>query len=145
MSVILYYDFDKSLQEELDEVYDVKKAVSFVFQQFCLKGVEIEEETFHGLEVRGGGVRKAPWTHVTIVYAISTLVLAYRNKAIGTIKMNILITRINNIYKKRIMYVVENRQNAYYTPKDMQVRNDGIYTFPTAYFVIGVRLLNLIN
>lgn len=144
MSVILYFILDKSLQISLDEVYNVNTAVNFVFHQFCLKGVEIEDETFHGLEVKSGGVKKAPWTHVTMAYAIDALVAAYANKVIGIAKMNILITRIDNIYKKRIMYVNEDKQQCYYMPKDMQMRSDGIYTFPTAYFVIGVSLFNLV-
>lgn len=144
MSVILYYNLDKSLQKKLDKVYNVNKAVNYVFQQFCLKGMEIEEEIFHGLEVKSGGVKKAPWTHVTIAYAIEALAAAYRNKGISNIKINMLIVRIEEIYKKRIMYISENKHQCYYMPKDMQMRNDGIYTFPTAYFVIGVNMINLL-
>lgn len=144
MSVILYFSLDISLQKILDDTYNINTAVDFVFQQFCIKGVEIEEETFNGLEEKSGGVKKAPWTHVTVSYAISALVAAYRNKIIGNAKMNILIARIENIYKKRIMYITEDKHQCYYMPRDMQMRNDGKYTFPTAYFAIGISMLNLI-
>lgn len=144
MSVILYFSLDESIRKKLDEVYDVKIAVNYVYRQFCLKGVETELETFHGLEVKSGGVKKAPWIHVTIAYSIKALVDAYTNKIIGYTKMNILIARIDNIYKKRVIYISEDKQQCYYMPKDMEMRNDGIYTFPSAYWVIGISLFNFI-
>lgn len=144
MSVVLYFNLDENIREKLDEVYNVKTAVNFVYKQFCLKGVETEVETFYGLESKSGGVKKAPWTHVTIAYSIDALTAAYTNKVIGIAKMNMLITRIDNIYNKRIIYINEDKLQCYYVPKDIEIRNDGIYTFPTAYFVMGISSFNSI-
>ena len=133
MAVTLYFHLDEELKRNIDEVFSVSKAIAFIFKQFCIKGIECELEILQGLEKRSQGIKKAPWTHVTVGYAVEALVAAYKHDKLGLAKMDILIERIKFICKRQIVFVDEHR--CYYVPKNMETRTDGKWTFPSAYLV----------
>lgn len=133
MSVVIYYSLDEQSQTTVREVYNAKTAVEYVYKMFCYKGLECELEVLRGLETKNQGVKKAPWTHVTIGFVTEALVNAYKNGDLNLIKMNNFIRCLKKISKKRLVYVNGNAQQCYYMPKDMEINNKGIYTFPTAY------------
>lgn len=138
MSVILYYNVDETLRNSLKEIYNVKEAINFVYKQFCVKKMEIETETLVGIEEKNKGAKKAPWTHIAIEVSIEALVLAFKNGAISTVKMDLVIERIKKICKTNLVYTDDSRTKCYYIPRDMQKNPNGIYTFPTAYFAWGL-------
>lgn len=133
MAVTFYFHLDENIRKDIDEVFNVSKAITFIFKQFCIKGIECELEILQGLEKRSQGVKKAPWTHVTIGFAVEALVSAYKNNKLSLAKMDILVERIKLICKKRLVYIDEHR--CYYVPKNMETRTDGKWTFPTAYLI----------
>lgn len=135
MSVVIYYSLEEQYQTTVREVYDVKIAVEYVYKMFCYKGLECELEVLRGLETKSQGVKKAPWTHVTIGFVTEALVKAYKNGNLSLIKMNNFIRCLKKICKKRLVYVNGNNQQCYYMPKDMEINSKGIYTFPTTYMV----------
>lgn len=83
------------------EVYNIKNAVEYVYKMFCYKGLECELEVLRGLETKSQGVKKAPWTHVTIEFVAETLVGAYKNGDLSLIKMNYFIRCFKKIYVRK--------------------------------------------
>lgn len=142
MSVVLYYNLDECARNVVKEVYDVKKAVDFVYKMFCHKGIECELEILSGVGLKSPGAKKAPWTHVTIGFVSEALVYAYKNKDLGLLKMNNFLRCVKNVCKKRLIYVNGNDQQCYYVPKDMETNNLGIYTFPTAYMAWALSVID---
>lgn len=133
MSVVLYYRLEERVQTTVREVYNVKNAVEYVYKMFCYKDLECELEVLRGIETKSKGVKKAPWTHVTVGFVTEALVNAYKNGDLNLMKMNNFIRCLKKICKKRLVYVNGNDQQCYYIPKDMEINGRGIYTFPTAY------------
>lgn len=142
MSAILYYHLEDNARNAVKEVYDVKKAVQFIYKMFCCNGIECELEVLQGLEIKSNGAKKAPWTHVTIEFATEALVSAYRNKDLNLMKMNNFIRFLKKTCKKRLVFINGNDQYCYYIPKDMVINKKGIYTFPTAYIAWALSLMD---
>lgn len=135
MSVALYYKLNEKTKNVVKEVYNVKRAVDFIYKMFCFKDIECELEILHGLNAKSKGAKKAPWTHVPIGFVAEALVNAYKSGDLELIKMNNFIRCLKKTCKKRLVYVNGNDQQCYYMPKDMEISSKGIYTFPTAYMV----------
>ena len=133
MAVVFYFHLDENIRAEIDAVFNVSNAIAFIFKQFCVKGIECELETLHGLAKQNQSVKKAPWTHITIGFAVEALVLAYKSDKLSLAKMDAVIERIKLICKKQLVYI--NEQHCYYVPKNMETRADGKWTFPTAYLI----------
>ncbi len=144
MSVVIYYSLDEKSQDMINEVYDVNVAVEFVYKLFCFSGLECELEVLHGLETNKQGVKKAPWTHVTVGVVTEALVNAYKNGNLNRIKMNNFIRCLKRICKKRLVYVNGSNQQCYYIPKDMETNCMGIYTFPTAYMAWALSMFDFL-
>ena len=142
MSAILYYNLDKQSQIIVEEVYSVKSAIDFVYRVFCYQDIECELEVLNGLETKNPGAKKAPWVHVTISFVAEALVNAYKNGDLNLVKMNNFIRCIRKVCKKRLVYVNGNNQQCYYIPKNMEINNKGIYTFPTAYMAWALSLFD---
>lgn len=142
MSVAVYYSLGEQSRTMVREVYDVRIAVEYIYKMFCYKGVECELEVLSGLETKSHGVKKVPWTHVTIAFVTESLVEAYKNGDLNLIKMNYFIGCLKKICKKRLVYVNGNNQQCYYMPKDMEINSKGIYTFPTAYMAWALSMFD---
>ena len=142
MSVAVFYSLPKQSQIEIRKIYNVKIAVNYVYKMFCYKGIECELEVLRGLETKSQGVKKVPWTHVTIAFVSEALVNAYKNGDLNLVRMNYFIKCLKNICKKRLVFVNGNNQECYYTPRDMETNSKGIYTFPTAYMAWALSLFD---
>ena len=142
MSIVIYYGLEEQSQSMIREVYNVKIAVEYVYRMFCYKGLECELEVLRGLETKSQGVKKAPWTHVTIEFVTEALVSAYKNGDLNLIKMNYFIRCLKKVCEKRLVYVNGNNQQCYYMPKDMEINSKGIYTFPTAYMAWALSMFD---
>lgn len=137
MAVILYFSLDNMLQEAINQVYDVNTAIDYVFENFCIKNIQCETETLRGIDLKGPGVAKVPWTHMTMGFAMEALSLAYKNKKLSLIRMDIYIHKLKKLCNTRLVRLSE-QQQSYFIPEGMQLRDNGVYTFPTAYFVMGL-------
>lgn len=140
MSILLYYSLDPSIQVRLDDIYSVDIAIKYVYKQFCHKKIEFEMETLLGTHTSNSTAKKAPWTHICIAYSIEALTFAYQNKRINFLMMNILIGRIKKMCKS-LVYINNTNNKCYYIPKGIQNRHDGVFTYPTAYFIWGLSAL----
>lgn len=134
--LILYYSLDPNTQNAIKEIYDYKKGLKFVYNQFVNKNIQKETETLYGINKEKLGARKVPWKHVSSGYAIVSLVLAYKNKDLNFIEANGMFKQINRILENNITYV--NDSECYYTPFGMPCRDNTAYTFPTAYLIYGL-------
>ena len=137
MAVILYFSLDHMLQEAIDQVYDVNTAIDYIFDNFCIKNIQCETETLRGIDLKSPGSAKAPWTHMTMGFAMEAISLAYKNKKTSLIKMDIYIHKLKKLCNTRLIRLSE-QQQCYFIPEGMQLRDNGVYTFPTAYFVMGL-------
>ncbi len=138
MSVVLYYSVDNILRCNLNEVYNIRQAVNYIYKQFCLEGTEIETETLSGIEEKCDGAKKAPWTHISIGMVLEALIMAFKNKSISILKMDLVVERVKKICKTNLVYIDDNRTKCYYVPHNMQKKANGVYTFPTAYLAWGL-------
>lgn len=136
MAISLYYEQDDETKKKLSENFDVRKAIEYVFNTFVVHGVQIEVETLLGIDLKVSGAKKAPWNHISTGYAIEALNLAYLNKDLGIISMDLCIQRIKKICKTNVTKA--NSEHSYYIPDKMEYNNNGIYTFPTAYLIWGL-------
>ena len=137
MAVILYFSLDNMLQEAINQVYDVNIAIDYIFDNFCIKNIQCETETLRGIDLKSPGSAKAPWTHMTMGFAMEAISLAYKNKKLSLIRMDIYIHKLKKICNTRLVRLSE-QQQCYFIPEGMQLRDNGVYTFPTAYFVMGL-------
>lgn len=136
MAVILYYELDQELKENVHKIYPVEDAIKYVYEQFVDEGIDYEMETLLGIKKANKGVTKAPWNHILIGYAIEALTLAYKHKKINIHQMNRCIKRINVILKSSLHN--ETDDEMYYIPEKMERHISGNYTFPTMYLVWGL-------
>ncbi|MDE6435611.1 MAG: hypothetical protein K2L07_15465 [Lachnospiraceae bacterium] len=137
MAVILYFSLDNMLQEAINQVYDVNTAIDYIFDNFCIKNIQCETETLRGIDLKNPGCAKAPWTHMTMGFAMEAISLAYKNKKLSLIRMDIYIHKLKKLCNTRLVRLSE-QQQCYFIPEGMQLRDNGVYTFPTAYFVMGL-------
>lgn len=137
MAVILYFSLNTELREAIDQVYDVGVAINYIFENFCIKNVQCETESLRGIDLKCPGSKKAPWTHMTMGFAMEALSLAFANKKFSLIKMDIYIHKLKTLCKTRLIKLSE-QQQCYFIPEGMQLRENGVFTFPTAYFVMGL-------
>lgn len=145
MSIIIYFTVDEKLRLEIDNVYNIKDAINYVFNTFCIRGVQYEIETLKGIDKENLGAKKAPWNHISIGFAIEALNLAYQYRKLNLFKMNILIERIKKICKDDLVYPQKGVQNCYYMPARIEIDSRGIYTFPTAYLIMGLSSFKILN
>lgn len=137
MAVILYFSLDDMLKAAIDQVYDINVAVDYIFDNFCIKNIQCETESLRGINLKCPGSAKAPWTHMTMGFAMEAINLAFKNKKLSLIKMDIYIHKLRKLCKTRLVKLSE-QQQCYFIPEGMQLRENGVFTFPTAYFVIGL-------
>lgn len=136
MAVILYFSLEKEIQKSIDQVFNVNIAINYVFEKFCIKNIQCETESLVGIDIKCPGSKKAPWTHMTMGFAMEALNLAYKNGRLSLAKMDIYIHKVKTLCKKRLVYVSES--HCYFIPEGMELRGNGIFTFPTAYFLMGL-------
>lgn len=137
MAVILYFSLEDELKQKINQVFDIDAAINYIFKTFCLKNIQCETESLRGIDLKCHGSKKAPWTHMTMGFAMEALNLAFKNKKISIIKMDIYIYKLRTMCKKKVVNLTEQNQ-CYFIPKGMEITNNGVFTFPTAYFIMGL-------
>ena len=136
MAIILYFSLREEIQKSIDQVFDVNVAIGYVFENFVFKDTQCEVEILRGIDLKCTGPKKAPWTHMTMGFAMRALNLAYKNKKISLIKMDIYLYKLKLLCKKGLHRISDCQ--SYFIPKGMELRENGLFTFPTAYFVMGL-------
>lgn len=142
MYLNLYYCIDSTLQNALAVTYDPKKALEFVYDSFVTNNVQIENETLYGVKVdKTPGPIKAPWQHITVGYALDVLLTATYNRVLSLPKRNLLFIKINKLIRNDVKS--DGAGRCYYLPQNIEHCNTGIFTYPTAYFVLGLGRINI--
>lgn len=137
MAVILYFSLENLLQEEINQVYDINVAIDYVFRSFCIENIQCETETLIGIDLKNPGCAKAPWTHMSMGFAMEALNLAIKYKKLSLIKIDLYTYTLKKLCNTKLIRLTQ-QQQCYFIPEGMQLKNNGVYTFPTAYFVMGL-------
>ncbi len=138
MYLSLYFELSDDLRKEIDNVYDVKKAVDYVYKHFVSENMQLEIEQLYGINKEGEGPLKAPWNHVVIGYCMDALSKAYTNRLLKIIQMDRFLRKIKGIIKNNIQY---HNNQCYYLPDNMQQGSTGVFTYPTTYMIWGMSSL----
>lgn len=141
-SVSLYFALSEDIRNTLMDIYDVKKAIRFVYNKFCITGIEYELEVLHGVDRESIGARKVPWTHVGIAFVAEALVYAHKEDYLSVSKWNLFLLKMKSVCKKSLVYVNGGNSQCYYLPRDMEVNTMGVYTFPTSYMAWALGVLS---
>ncbi len=139
--ICIFFKLSPSMQKKIEQSYNLTEGIGFVFQEFVAEDKQIEVETLYGIDKNGIGAKKAPWNHITIRYTVQALSLAYKSHKIGELQLSKVIGHVHDILKKNVAKDIHDRYT-YYFPKGMDARRTGHWTFPSAYLIIALQLLN---
>ena len=138
MFTCLFYRLSKEYRDIISQSFDVKAAVDYVYKRFVDKNVQFETESLIGIEKNGMGVKKAPWNHITVGFAMEALAAAYENNMLSKSKWENLLKRIDSMLTDPEVVIVVAEGRKRYHPEEMELPRSGNFTFPTTYLVNGL-------
>lgn len=139
MYLCLLHTLESQEQKKICKTFNYQKAVDFVFDRFVEKNVQTEKEELYGIDENCGGISKVPWNHITCGAALTALATAYRYGALSEVKWEKCLQHLELIIRENTVSLTSNKQ--YYIPEGIDPPRIGTFTFPTAYLLWGLQMV----
>lgn len=139
MFLELYYCLKEPEQQKIKQVFPLEKCLNFVFDRFINGNVQIETESFFGMSpplLNFTGKQRAPWNHICVGFALSSLAKAYSASDLRNDDFGTLLSHVDSIIDEQTVKVGNNKK--IYFPLGIEGSTQGNYIFPTAHFLIGI-------
>ena len=137
MFLSLYYLLPKESRSELDGFYDKTNAIEFIIDKFVDNNLQIEVMTDNNDDELW--MKIAPWNHITIGATQTALSYAYIHGDLAENTRIKLKNHVNSIIEKNIEKIGSDK--SFYNPLDLYISKDKRFTFPTAYFIWGLKMM----
>lgn len=137
MYLCLLYSLESKFQEQMRGVYDYLTAIDFVYNGLVKNNTQVEimaDEDEDDLKVK-----RAPWNHITIGAALSALSFAYSHGDLDVSKWNGLLKYIDSLLHTQVYHV--SQEKCCYCPPNMNLAKGKLFTFPTAYLIWGLKMI----
>lgn len=141
MYLNLFYQLPQALQEKIKYFYDYRQAVQFVYEGLTKRDIQVEvmvDDEEDELKIK-----RAPWNHITIGAALSALSFAKRQNDLSETEWMDILTYINGIVTDCVDRVAYSK--ACYSPPTLAVHRGKRFTFPTAYMIWGLQMVENTN
>lgn len=141
MYLILFYQLPQSLQEKIKSYYNYRQAIQFVHMGLTQKNIQVEvmvDDEEDELKIK-----RAPWYHITIGAALSALSLAKRQNDLSKKEWMDLLNYLDNLINDCVDKVAYGK--VCYNPPMLIANRGKRFTFPTAYMIWGLQMVENTN
>lgn len=141
MFLSVFYLLPIKLQAQIKRKYCYHDAIDFVLNNLINSNIQIEvmnDEDGDELQIK-----KAPWNNITLGASLSALALAREHNDINQSTWQKILNYTDNVINQNVKQLSENK--IYYVPSNMPFSRYGHFTFPTAYLIWGLQMLDNVN
>ena len=133
---ILIHELDSELRSEVLSKLDLHNISKFITNSLVKNRLYIETEFVTGFKKYGNKeFEHLNWNHVAIGYGLYALSDIYIERSLGFIVKLQLFRLLRTVIKNDIH---EASNGCYYYSATLERGSNGIYTYPTMYFLMGV-------
>ncbi len=138
----LFYRMDSTWKINEGGSFNRVASIQFIYRQFVERNIQVEMETLYGVETEKAGPKKVPWNHITVWAALDALSQAYYAGDLHEEQWKRLIIHMERIVNENVRQV---GNRFYYHPNDMEESRNGCFTFPTAYLIMGLSQMPVVD
>lgn len=135
--VSFFYALDKERREQFGKRFRIADVLNFIYDQFTSAHIQTEIEEFFDMDlIMGHGVKRAPFTNMSVYFAMDALAQAYKAGDLPPEQWHGVLKETDSILSNQVRS--DGGASCYYEPAGLIKPRQGIYTYPTSYFLRGL-------